>query len=58
MSRVVVAELNDGQLRREIERVICPPSSEGAHPTQIRGVHRIDGELITPQEILGQGELQ
>jgi 2-oxoglutarate ferredoxin oxidoreductase subunit alpha len=42
---VVVAELNDGQLRREIERLAC-----GA--VRIGGVGRTDGELITPQQIL------
>jgi 2-oxoglutarate ferredoxin oxidoreductase subunit alpha len=49
--RVVVAELNDGQLRREIERLIC----DGA---QVVGVHRLDGELITPQQILQKAGLQ
>jgi 2-oxoglutarate ferredoxin oxidoreductase subunit alpha len=41
--RVVVAELNDGQYRREIERLL--PQAE------VVGVTRIDGELITPAEI-------
>ena len=64
MSRVIVAELNDGQLRREIERLICIPtdrdpqlSSRSASPSEVIGVHRIDGELITPQQILEQGKL-
>jgi 2-oxoglutarate ferredoxin oxidoreductase subunit alpha len=47
---VVVAELNDGQLRREVERLACDP-------IEVRGVHRLDGELITPQQILKQGGL-
>jgi 2-oxoglutarate ferredoxin oxidoreductase subunit alpha len=42
---VVVAELNDGQMRREIERLAC----DGA---EVVGVHRLDGELITPGQIL------
>jgi 2-oxoglutarate ferredoxin oxidoreductase subunit alpha len=44
-ARVVVAELNDGQMRREIERLAC----DGA---EVVGVHRLDGELITPGQIL------
>ena len=41
--RVVVPELNLGQFRREVERVL--PGLE------VRGIHRIDGELIDPGEI-------
>jgi 2-oxoglutarate ferredoxin oxidoreductase subunit alpha len=44
-SRVVVAELNDGQLRREVER-LAPGRMA------VTGVGRLDGELITPQQIL------
>jgi 2-oxoglutarate ferredoxin oxidoreductase subunit alpha len=58
MSKVVVAELNAGQLRREIERLVCTPSGSGLRPTQVLGVHRLDGELITPQQILEQGGLR
>ncbi len=43
IERVVVAELNQGQYRREIERLI------GAR--EIIAVNRVDGELITPGEI-------
>ncbi len=44
---VLVAELNLGQYRREIERV-----AGTLHPTpQVVGIHRIDGELISPEEI-------
>jgi 2-oxoglutarate ferredoxin oxidoreductase subunit alpha len=49
-SRVVVAELNDGQIQREIERLAC-----SAHERQVLGVHRLDGELITPEQIRKQG---
>jgi 2-oxoglutarate ferredoxin oxidoreductase subunit alpha len=45
VSRVVVAELNLGQYRREIE---CLAGSD----RQVVGVHRIDGELVTPDDIL------
>ncbi len=41
--RVVVPELNDGQYRREIERI--------AGDREIVGVHRTDGELIGPEQI-------
>jgi 2-oxoglutarate ferredoxin oxidoreductase subunit alpha len=44
IERVIVAELNPGLYRRELER-IC-----GGR--KIVGVHRIDGELITPDQIL------
>jgi 2-oxoglutarate ferredoxin oxidoreductase subunit alpha len=65
MSRIIVAELNDGQLRREIERLICAPVDGGPRTGKkpadkrpaVTGVHRIDGELITPGQILEQGEL-
>jgi 2-oxoglutarate ferredoxin oxidoreductase subunit alpha len=40
ISRVVVAELNHGQYRREIERL--------AGATDVVGLHRVDGELIAP----------
>ncbi len=45
MNRIIVAELNLGQYRREIERL-------ARDDQQVIGVHRVDGELITPQEIL------
>jgi 2-oxoglutarate ferredoxin oxidoreductase subunit alpha len=45
VSRIVVAELNLGQYRREIERLACDGQ-------RVIGVHRVDGELITPAEIL------
>jgi 2-oxoglutarate ferredoxin oxidoreductase subunit alpha len=58
ISRVVVAELNNGQLRREVERLVCTPSGSQVHLAEVVGAHRIDGELITPQQILKQGGLQ
>ncbi|MDH5589523.1 MAG: 2-oxoacid:acceptor oxidoreductase subunit alpha [Gemmatimonadota bacterium] len=45
VSRVVVPELNLGQYIREIER-LCDAGVE------VAGVHRVDGELITPEQIL------
>jgi 2-oxoglutarate ferredoxin oxidoreductase subunit alpha len=48
--RAVVAELNDGQMRREVERL----ARDG---TEVIGVHRLDGELITPGQILERGGL-
>lgn len=51
MKRIVVPELNQGQYRREIERL----ADAGQ---QVIGVHRVDGELITPAQILDQGGLQ
>jgi len=43
--RVIVPELNLGQYRLEIERL--------AGDRQVIGVQRVDGELITPEEIVG-----
>jgi 2-oxoglutarate ferredoxin oxidoreductase subunit alpha len=40
----VVAELNLGQYRREIERVVAGRAA-------VVGVHRVDGELLSPGEI-------
>lgn len=42
---IICPEMNRGQLRLEIERVV-----QGR--ARVRGVNRADGELITPQEIL------
>ena len=43
VENVIVAELNLGQYRREIERL--------AGGRNVIGIHRIDGELIKPQQI-------
>lgn len=42
--RFVIAEMNLGQLSLELERVVGRK--------KVRGVHRADGQLITPDEIL------
>ncbi|HXV74828.1 MAG TPA: hypothetical protein VD788_00800 [Candidatus Polarisedimenticolaceae bacterium] len=44
VERVVVAELNQGQLRREVERVV-------PRGVAVVGLHRVDGRLITPSEV-------
>lgn len=45
VQRVVVAELNHGQYRREVERVLCGR-------VEVAGVHRVDGLLIPPAAIM------
>jgi 2-oxoglutarate ferredoxin oxidoreductase subunit alpha len=49
MGRIVVAELNLGQYRLEIERLAG--LLDGPRP-EVVGVHRVDGELIAPEEII------
>jgi 2-oxoglutarate/2-oxoacid ferredoxin oxidoreductase subunit alpha len=48
VKRVIVPELNLGQYRREIERLVSPDQV-------VIGVNRVDGELISPFEILKRG---
>jgi 2-oxoglutarate ferredoxin oxidoreductase subunit alpha len=43
--RILVAELNLGQYRREIDCL-------AGRNRQVVGVHRVDGELVTPEDIL------
>jgi 2-oxoglutarate ferredoxin oxidoreductase subunit alpha len=50
VTRVVVAELNHGQYRREIERL--------APGRDVIGVHRVDGELISPAAIADAARAQ
>jgi 2-oxoglutarate ferredoxin oxidoreductase subunit alpha len=44
IARVVVAELNHGQYRREIERL--------AKTAEVIGLNRVDGELIAPEAFM------
>jgi 2-oxoglutarate ferredoxin oxidoreductase subunit alpha len=44
IERIIVAELNLGEYRREIERI-----ASGRH---VVGLNRVDGELISPEQIL------
>ncbi len=47
-TRVLVPELNHGQYRLEIERI-----ASGLDPRpEVIGINRVDGELITPQQIV------
>ncbi|MFC1936304.1 pyruvate flavodoxin/ferredoxin oxidoreductase [Chloroflexota bacterium] len=43
--RIIVAELNHGQYQREIERLAAPEQ-------EILGIHKVNGELITEEEII------
>ena len=53
VERIVVAELNLGDFRREVERVVYRWAAMGRHTLpEIIGVNRVDGELITPDEFL------
>ncbi len=45
IKRILVVELNHGQYRREIERLASAEQ-------QVLGVNRVDGRLITPDQIL------
>jgi 2-oxoglutarate ferredoxin oxidoreductase subunit alpha len=47
LKRIIVPEMNFGQLILEVERIThghCP----------VVGVNKVNGELITPQEIMGE----
>ena len=53
IERVVVAELNLGDFRREVERVVYRWAAQMRRPApEIVGVHRLDGELITPPQFV------
>lgn len=55
VERVVVAELNLGDFRREVERVIYRWAAVGRQaPPEIVGINRLDGELITPDQFLAE----
>lgn len=46
VNRIIVVELNLGQIVREVERIV-------AGKTVVNSVTRYDGELITPAEVVG-----
>ena len=53
--RIVVAEMNTGDFRREVERVVYRWAAANRQaPPEIVGINRIDGELITPAQFLAQ----
>jgi 2-oxoglutarate ferredoxin oxidoreductase subunit alpha len=43
--RIIVPEMNQGQLNREVERAVNPD-------VPVHTVNRVDGEMLTPEEIL------
>ena len=49
--KVIVPELNLGQYRLEVERL-------AREEVKVVGINRVDGELISPEEILVQGGLR
>jgi 2-oxoglutarate/2-oxoacid ferredoxin oxidoreductase subunit alpha len=53
IERVVVAELNLGDFRREVERVIYLWAAGNSRiAPEVAGINRVDGELITPGQFL------
>ena len=53
IERVIVAELNLGDFRREVERVIYRWAARSRRfAPEIVGINRMDGELITPGQFL------
>jgi 2-oxoglutarate/2-oxoacid ferredoxin oxidoreductase subunit alpha len=55
LRRIVVGEMNNGDFRREVERVVYRWAAANRQiPPDIVGINRVDGELITPAQFLGQ----
>jgi 2-oxoglutarate ferredoxin oxidoreductase subunit alpha len=53
IARVVVAELNLGDFRREVERVVYRWAAEARQiAPEIVGINRVDGELVTPGQLM------
>jgi 2-oxoglutarate ferredoxin oxidoreductase subunit alpha len=53
VERIVLAELNLGDFRREVERVVYRWAAVNRMPPpEILGLNRIDGELIAPAQFL------
>jgi 2-oxoglutarate ferredoxin oxidoreductase subunit alpha len=54
VERIIVAEMNLGQYRREIEGTIYRWAARTRQVApEVAGIERIDGELITPDQFLG-----
>jgi 2-oxoglutarate ferredoxin oxidoreductase subunit alpha len=51
IKRIIFPELNQGQYMREIQRVL-------SNNIQFKGIHRVDGGLISPEHILVEGNLR
>lgn len=51
VNKIIVPELNRGQIKQEVERAVCDRGVE------IKGVNKIDGDIITPGEILKHVEV-
>ena len=51
IERVIIPELNLGQYRQEVERLASSGTCHNAR-FNVVGVNRVDGELISPQQIL------
>jgi 2-oxoglutarate ferredoxin oxidoreductase subunit alpha len=47
IKKIIVPELNMGQYQRELERL-------ARNDQEVVGIHRVDGDLITPDQILEQ----
>jgi 2-oxoglutarate ferredoxin oxidoreductase subunit alpha len=45
VKKLVVPEMNQGQMRHEFERAVSPD-------VEVVGVNRVDGEMLTPEEIM------
>jgi 2-oxoglutarate ferredoxin oxidoreductase subunit alpha len=45
LKRLIVVEMNKGQIRLEVERLTCGRA-------EVEGVHRFDGEMIDPNAVL------
>jgi len=43
VNTIIVGEMNQGQLIREVERAVCGK-------TRVKGIFKVSGEPITPEE--------
>lgn len=57
VERIVVAELNLGDFRREVERTVWGWATQTRRPApEIVGINQVDGELITPSQFMMSNE--